>query len=290
MAGKRKLARHALHTVLLLGTSVVIACGGGGGGGGGSTGMLVYVVAGDAATQTLFRFNTDSPRTIETIGPVGLGGSGLIWAIAFRPQDGLLFAFAYTCGPQPPPWGIALYRIDITTGAATLVAASATPNSCQEMSGFSVDPLGVGRVTGESEHWAVDLDSGTFSSRTGIAYIAGDPNQIALAVPAHLAYDGAGQAYVIDPNTRALGRLADLSNPDPGRLSTVGSLVPGISGATLQSGGGFDIRAGRALAILRTTSTGLDRLYDVDLATGVVADLGLVGDGLLEVDAMAIQP
>ena len=288
---------NRMLTVLVCVTLLGTACGGGGGDGGATAGVdgqspsaIAYVVAGGPGNQSLFRFPVDAPDQVDAVGPLALPATYHIEAIVYRPQDGQLYALAANYTFAPPPWPLALYRIDPETADATFVHASTSYDFGFGPLGFAVDPSGTGRVVNSAFQWTIDLDVGQLQSLPSPEYIMGDPNESASPGTVHLAYASSGQPLVVDVNTRSLGQLATLTNPDPGRVSTVGSLGAPLSTSMLDNGAAFGIDGGRGLCVVRTTTDGLDRLYEIDLTTGAATEVGLVGDGLLEVDTMAIAP
>lgn len=130
--------------------------------------------------------------------------------------------------------------------------------------------------------YAVGSTSRLFSlapSTATATAISFDVNAKAVPRITALAYAASGAGYALDAHTGSLVRIADAYS---GELQTVGTM-----GLTASDVGGFDIAGTDAFAALRVGS--VTSLYAVDLATGKVVSMGILGDGG-PVTGLAIQP
>ncbi len=223
----------------------------------------------------LFSFDSATPGIIttpqRTTGIVG----GLLLAIAIRPADGQLYGFGIDG---------AFYRIDPATARATLLFTNPViPDGGIAAMAFSpmTDQLRVFTTTREtgSLSFRVNLDTGTViqdpnppSDPQGLAYT----NNYAGASTTTLYALYTDRLLLGDSENRSQFHLVGLLGV-PGVASPFDSL--GISGLT-----------GKAYASLPFLSqSGYDnsQFYTVDLNTGAATLVGPIGNGTLNVVAIA---
>jgi hypothetical protein len=301
---------------------------------------LFALTAGDALAQqpvtgygvtangVLFRFNTDTPSTVTTIGPLQPSGGGATIvpeAIDFRPltaaqQGGNPELYAIDVG-QGPNGVTQLYRINEQTGAVTAVGsgfASQVINGAGSYSlinqsiGFDFNPTtlqgdGSARIrvtaSGGSNLRLNDLTGGIAAVDGALTY-AGSGNAGFVDASAYingnvLVPAAGGTTVLYDIDTRS-DQLATQNPPNSGTLNPVGPLGAGIDGNV---GVGFDIFSepgstdatiggDRAFAVLQRTgvSGGAYLLYDVNLGTGQLTNGALVGGGLDFTGGFAVVP
>jgi len=286
------MIRHRFSVVVLV--SVVLAVVGA------NAPCLAQIGYGVNSAGNLFRFDTDSPAVVTTIGPVGFLPEG----IDFRPSSTTLYAI--DIGPNTSR----LYTIDITTGTATPIGAgfnssgsvngAAYDLTVNQTFGFDVNPktlqadtsirirlVGTSGVnlrlhSGTGDIAAVDTPliispSGASPFVDGVAYI----NNIA---------EIGGTTLLHDMDSRN-DKLYTQNPPNNGTLIEVGAF-----GATIDALAniGFDIYTtpGDAdltiggdfgFAVLQRPDApvggpfGAYMLYDVNLATGAITNGALVG-------------
>jgi hypothetical protein len=200
-----------------------------------------------------------------------------------RPATGDLFARGVGGGTGR------LYRLNVTTGAATLIGFGFGVMGTDF--GFDFNPA-VGIIRGVSdlgENFRLNSVSGTIvgvdtnltvgSVISGAAY---DRNFVASAQPPTTLYG-------IDANTDQLvtiGGINGVPSPNTGIVTSIGSL-----GFNTSTQIGFDISnsaEGQAYASL--TVGGQPGLYTINLATGAATPIGTIGNGSVAISGIAIAP
>lgn len=226
------------------------------------------------AFNRLFVFDSATPGTTTNLIVSGLNAGDYLKSIDFRHSDGQLYAI---CDNISSPPG-SLYRIDRTTGAATLLVSDALlfSNVNNEVSSSwnpVTDELRFVMETDVNRRIAGSF--GPVSSDTNLAYAAGDPNFGANPRIVGLAYTNkqapvaaSTTAFGIDSDLDVLVRLGSVggapTSPNSGQLFTIGAL--GIDFNTIT---GFDISGNVAYA-----TTALNHFYTIDLATGAATFRG----------------
>ena len=216
--------------------------------------------------QQLVRFNPATPGAVTTVGATGLSLTG----IDFRPATNQLYGYD----------GDRLYIINTTTGAATLAfdVGNTTGNA-----GFDFNPT-VDRirvVSATGTNFRLNPLDGSTTVDGGYTFAMGDVNFGRVPAFTAVAYTNSDT----DPTTgtslfaidATLGQLVQVSSPNGGAVSTIGSL--GIGSFTSITG--FDIitMGGVNTAYFTATSEGstTGRLYTVNLGTGAATLVGAVG-------------
>jgi hypothetical protein len=254
--------------------------------------LLASLVAASASAEdvvgvrddnALVSFDSATPGTVRSVRPVtGLAEGEILYAIAFRPSDGVLFGIGSTNQ---------VYRIDRDTGVAVDASAFAFQPLLQGSDfGLTFDLTGsLMRLTSDSgQNLSLDSVTGATSSEgAAFVYDVGDPlaGQTAGlgACTWKLAPTGS-TFYAIDTARRLLVRT---DTPSAGAVATVGPL--GTTALELGGYTGLDVSpdTGQAFAALSLVGEGVSRFYAVNLATGAATSLGSVGSLLRD---MAVAP
>ena len=251
---------------------------------------IVYTTVG-AAIQTLATLDSATPGTVTNVGPItGLQTGDQIEGIDFRPATGELFAITLS---TVDPFPSRLYTIDPATAAATQRGIDNQFSLMGGLFGMDFNPVVdlIRVVSSGGLNLRLDPNDGTLAfTDTNLAYAVGDPKEGDDDDVGALAYtnnvDGAMSttAYVIDDGDGPTANLATLVPPNDGVLNTVGTdLGPSIGDHH------FDIspNTGIAFAALDVANNSFS-LYTVNLATGVAAVVGLIGNGSLVLSGMSV--
>lgn len=227
-----------------------------------------------SSANVLVRFNTSTPGTVSTIGPVtNLQAGENILGIDFRPATGELYALGSTSR---------LYTINKTTAAATSVGVLSTSLSGASF-GFDFNPT-VDRIrivsnTGQNlrvnpTNGAVTVD-GAINGATINVTAAGYSN----------SFSGATSTTLFDISA-ATDTLYIQNPPNNGTLAAVGSL-----GVDVTDVNGFDILSsnGTAFAALTTSSVPLTSLFTINLTSGAATSVGTIGNGLTTYSGFAVE-
>jgi Ca2+-binding RTX toxin-like protein len=235
-------------------------------------------------TAILYRFNSATPGATTSMPVTGLGVGDVPEGLDFRPATGELFLLTRnTTGADR------LYRLNPTTGAATLVSTDGafTLNN-DGFFGFDFNPVPDRiRVTNSgnpNQNLRLNPNDGTLTATDGpLAYAASDPNASAAPEIQASAYTnnfaGATTTTLYGIDT-ALDILVIQNPPNNGTLNTIGSL-----GVQTFGGAQFDIQplaggGNRAFAALSPDNL---ELFTINLATGEATSLGpIIGTGDLK--------
>ena len=221
-------------------------------------------VFGVTTTNQLVSFNTPTPGTVTTIGPItGLQANENILGIDTRPATGELYGLGSTSR---------IYKINKTTGAATAVGAPFTPALNGTDFGFDFNPT-VDRiriVSNLRQNLRANPNDGTVIVDGTIN--PGTPAITAAAYFNNFAGATSTLLYVIDTTT---GTLYQQNPANDGTLQTVGSL-----GVTATGVSGFDYSSGDNTALAALTVGGVSGIYRIDLTFGTATLIGAVGGGV----------
>lgn len=263
-------------------------------------GRTAVVLTGD---NRLARFDTDTPGTSAgSVAISGLDADESLLGIDFRPaQPNQLFALS-SFGQ--------LYRLR-ANGSATKVGPQLDP-AVVALAGGSygfdfnpvvdrirlVDDVGANARLNPDTGGAVDsdMDAGNGTQLDGaLTYATGDANEGNPAGVTAVAYtnndNDAGTATELYGIDSAFGVLVSIEPPNAGTLNTVGS----TGQDDLPQFAGFDI-FGVDEAFAATTAEAAfgslpalpSRLFSIDLETGAASELGVLGDGSLDVAGFAV--
>lgn len=206
--------------------------------------------------------NVDSPSLqFKSKTVTGLQPSETILAIDYRPATNELYALGSLSR---------IYKLNIDTGAATLVGSGFTPVLAGTEFGMdfnpSVDRLRV--VSDSGSNFRIDPNTGAVAGTDiGLVYAPGDINAGISGKGVGLAYTdsalgAATTAYLIDSavgNLTTLGSVGGSTSPNTGLLFTVGILPAAITTNT-----GFDIAPGDNTGYVNFGNS----LYEIDQVTG----------------------
>jgi Domain of unknown function (DUF4394) len=251
-----------------------------------------------ATTQDnrMAKFGSENPSTSATTFSFnGMESGETMIGLDFNPKDGKLYGVSNQNRT---------YVIDITTNIGATTRVNVTP-STPALSGtsFGVDfnpvanKIRVHSNTGFNARinqelgLVIDFDPLTvgiqadisLSYNTGDSGTGSNPSIVATAYTNSNASASTTTLFAIDSSRDV---LVTISNPNDGKLTTVGQLSVDTSTAA-----GFDISGaadGTAFATL-TGSTGFSGLYTVNLTNGQATLIGTVG-GNLTLTGLAIAP
>ncbi len=222
----------------------------------------------------LLGFDRSTPSQIDSrVFVSGLARGESLVGMDFRPATGELYGVGSTS---------ALYTIDPTSGVATLVAPLSVALEGELFStDFNPEADALRVVSDTTQNLRVDVETGEVTEDTNLAYAEGDTNAGVTPVVVDNAYannrDGVASTalYAFD---LATGNYVQQDPPDGGVLNTIGSLNPGFTGLT-----GFDITSlngsDEGFAAIQTAEDQPSVLYNLDVASGAVSEIGVVGQG-----------
>ena len=233
---------------------------------------LAVTIYGVTNTNQLVRFDSATPGTISTVGPIiGLQASENILGIDFRPATGQLYALGSTSR---------IYVINTSTGAATQVGSGPfTPALNGTDFGFDFNPT-VDRirvVSNADQNIRLNPDTGTVAG-TDTNLNPPDPNVVGSAYTNNFAGATVTTLYGIDSNTDMLvlqGGINGTPSPNGGVITNVGPL--GVNASNVL---GFDFTSANNTAYAALTVGGISGLYTINLTTGAATSVGAFGSGL----------
>ena len=224
---------------------------------------------GEAATGgSLIRFDSATPGAVTTLGAIS-GAIARLDGLDFRPADGLLYGYEAN--------GSGIYRVNINTGATTLVSTSSVPVGNGRL-GIDFNPV-VDRlrvVNSADDNRRINVATGAATADGALVYAVGDVNAGSNPQILDAAYLNADvnvatgtQLYYIDTG---LDALITTSAPNAGTLTTVGALGVNANGFL-----GFDIATdalGFNIAYASLRVGVVDGLYTIDLGNGSATFVG----------------
>lgn len=263
------------------------------------TGQLMYATQTVGTTTNLLSFDEAAPSTIRSLFPItGITAGQAIVGMDARPRTGQLFALAYDATQTTD--NARLYTINITSGVATPVGASAmtlelgTATAAARV-GFDFNPtVDLIRVVSTNKtNYRLNPTSGTvFDSAPNTPGIQRDgdlnttepgvvnPSVSAAAYTNNFFGTGSTALYVYDD---ARNQVFIQTQPNAGVLTAAGP----VSGITVNTAAdiSFDmnsVRSGENLALLAAatgTSTNT-QLFEINLSSGAATLRGTIGNGL----------
>ena len=252
------------------------------------------IFAYDFFSDSLVSFNANTPDTILTNIPVtGLdtANNEFISGIDYRPSGGLLYGTASKGFPGTDR----VVTINTATGAVTSVAANTVATTIDSFTGLDFNPT-VDRIRqvgdADNNRRLNPVDGTLAGTDTNLAYVAGDPGFGTSPNIVHVAYSNntptatTTTMYGIDSDRNTLVRIGGPNgtpSPNTGQVTTIGAL-----GVNPTAFGGFDIQQGTDLAYASLFVDSTPTLYRINLATGAATLLGVIGDGTLGIDGLAI--
>ncbi len=223
------------------------------------------VLVGSTEDGRLVVLRADRPGVTRVVRPSGIAGA--LVGVDARPADGRLYGLTTSND---------LYRIDPSSGAATLVSTLTIPFDGDQRSGIAFNPQAdrLRLVSAAGQNLRVNVLLGATAVDAPLAYAGHDPNAGKRPAIAGAAYTNAvrdaptTKLYDVDA---AADVLALQDPPNDGVLATVGPL-----GVDVDPLAGFAIvtdASGTDHAYAATGGT----LYTVDLATGRATVVGAIG-------------
>lgn len=249
------------------------------------TGNLIYAVT---TNNNLISFDSDNTSFVRTqVAITGITVGQVIVGADFRPATGELFALGYnsTSGESQ------LYKVNTSTGVTTVVNATPTVLALGgTMIGLDFNPT-VDRirvVSANNANYRLDPNNGLIAGTDlNLNYPSGDINfgadPAVNAVAYTNSYAGSLTTLLYDYDY-LLNYVSNQNPPNNGTLVSIGS--SGIVVNTTDPSIDMDIYsefAGNLNTAYLAANTGTsvnDNLYTVDLTTGNVSLLGMIGYGV----------
>lgn len=243
------------------------------------------IVALGESGGNVFSFDSATPGTVvnnQSLTGVPAGQSPR--AIDFNPADGRL----YMLSTGSTTSDARLYTVNVTTGAATVVAALTLTGATGTRHSMDWNPV-TGRlhIVSASSRTHITVDSGTFTVAnfglfgTGTLYTG-------LAFDNNTTGSASTTAYVFDYTTDELRRVTDIPTSAVTTVST--PFAPFLTGTGSQ---GFDIAAD-GTAFFNTDmfdgpqTGGADHLFSLNLSGGPATHIGQIGLPALDISAMPV--
>lgn len=234
--------------------------------------------------NSLVRFTTAAAGAVgAAVSVTGLAAGDTLKAIDYRPATGMLYGIA----TDVTNGNVRTYVINPATGAATAVGvpvALPVPAVAWDINfNPTVDRIRI--VNEQDENARLHPDFGTLA--------ADDTNLTSAATIDGVAYTNPfGGAvtttlYALNAATNSLATIGGVNgtpSPNGGAVTDIGPLGVTFAGGTAA----FDIATNNAAWAVLRSPAGLSTLYSVNLGTGVATAAGVVGDGSLTIDDIAI--
>ncbi len=243
-------------------------------------GASVATIFGVTTTNTLVRFNSATPGTIEATNTItGLQTGETILGIDVRPATRQIYGLGSTGR---------IYTINPATGAASL--ASTASGATLTGTAFGVDfnpvPDRLRVVSDADQNLRFNVDTGAATVDTTLAYATGDaaagqnPTVVGVAYTNNVAGATTTTLYGIDSARDTLVRQGSVGgtpvSPNSGQLFTIGPL-----GVDTTDVVGFDIANPSGIAFAALTVGGTSQLYTINLTTGAATLVGNFGGATL---------
>lgn len=226
-------------------------------------------LVGLTSANEIARFDSSTPDQSSRVAITGLAVGDRFVGIDLRPSDNKVYAVSLSN---------ALYTVDVTTGAASFVAALSVPVINSSL-GYGIDFNPVADFNGASSLRLVSSAGDNFAINAGTGVVGNTANKIAGGYTA-VAYANsaplsgtappATQLYYIDSGTDTLAMAPGAFNTPT--IATVGSL-----GIDVLRANGFELLAnGQAFAALNVDagSSLVTGLYSIHLGTGAATLIG----------------
>jgi hypothetical protein len=244
--------------------------------------------------NALLFFDSASPATSGSATVVGLGVSETIRGIDVRPKTGDLHAVTATTGSVANSVARS-YLIPRDTAVALPAGQTSGPLAGwgDLAAGWDFNPVAdrarlvnlndenarINPFNGALAANDTDITPAATTTLVGAAY---DRNADGAAATTLFALDRSGSELV------RIGGVDGNPSPNGGVATPVGPL--GIALNQLADAG-FDVAPdGTAYAALTDDADDLTRLYRIDLATGAATAVGLIGNGGVQVQSLAVVP
>lgn len=240
-------------------------------------------------SNTLVRFSSATPGSIETLTVNGIVTGETLRGIDFRPATGQLYGMATdVTGAQ-----VRLYVIIPATGLATGFAPVVTVPTPGTQWGMSFNPVPdrIRLVNSNGENIRINPNNAVLAGNDTDLTSPVAPPPIVDAVAYDRQFPGATQTtlFAINRATNSLAVQGGLNGavppgPNGGSITDVGSL-----GIVLNAGSATALEVtsnGILFAALRTAGT--NGLYTINRSTGAATLVGLIGNGAQEIGSLAV--
>lgn len=266
---QKTLARQAARCTAIVALTLTLGAGA----------AHAQTAIGVTSQGSLITWDVSNPGAIQSgVALQGLGVNERLVGIDVRPATGELYALGSFSN---------LYRVDISSGMATLVGGFSNTLNGSSF-GFDFNPTidRIRVVSDAGQNLVLNPNDGSSTLATPLFYQPGDinagmtPNVVASAYDNN--FDGAttSQLYGLDTGLNVLVKQANSF----GNLETVGSV-----GVDLTDAASFDIFNGVAYATVLDAALSQSTFWTIDLLTGEATMIGQIGGGSL-VTSMAIIP
>ncbi len=250
----------------------------------GLSGQTIFALT----SNDLLTFDAQNPSKIQQKMPVSgiMPGQSLV-GLDVRPNTGEL----YTMGYNASNGEARLYTIDPSTGVATAIGVTSLAlKPGMGKIGFDFNPtVDRIRLTGSDQsNLRIHPVTGALAATDmNLSFAASDVNAAAVPSIGSVAYTN---SYIGSTSTTLyniddmLGILTTQIPPNNGTLNTVGNT--GINFNPNDPSSDIDIwydavtRTNKAFLAANTNNDTQDKLYSIDLATGVATLMGNIGNGL----------
>lgn len=253
--------------------------------------------------NTLAVFDSSSPATVTTRAITGIGFSRTVRGIDVRPVSGEVYIVSATTAAAANS-GLELYTLDVGTGRATLIGATAAAlaGAADVPTGWDFNPALVSGVpidraryvNTNDENARLAPESGALAGNDTDLTPAATTTVIAEAYDRNVRTTTTTTLYAIDRNDSQVaiqGGINGTPSPNGGVITDLAPLGFNLNPA---NDGGFDVSpSGVAFAALTDAADNLTRLYTVSLPTGLTAapaatPVGLIGSGATQVYSLAV--
>ena len=245
-------------------------------------GQLVYAIT---ANQNIITFDNSNPGVIRSQATVtGITTGQVIAGMDMRPATGELYLMGY----DNATGNYQLYTLNATTGVATAVAPVATLAAGMGNIGFDFNPT-VDRIrvlgSNNASYRLVPTTSALAGTDGTLAYALGDPNTGVTPNVSTCAYTNSfpgSTATVLYDYDQNLNILAIQNPPNSGTLNTIGTsgITQNVADPTTDLDIFYNPGTATNSAYFAANTATNDRLYSVNLASGLATDLGLIGFGI----------
>jgi hypothetical protein len=253
--------------------------------------------------NTLALFDSASPAQVTTRSITGIGFARTVRGIDVRPVSGEVYIVSATTGAAANS-GLELYTLDVNTGRATLIGATAAAlaGAADIPTGFDFNPALVSGVpidrvryvNTNDENARLVPDTGGLAGNDTDLTPAATTDVIAEAYDRNVRTTAQTTLYAIDRNASYLAIQGGINSTPSPNGGVITDLAPLGFGVNLANDGGFDVSpSGVAFAALTNAGDNLTRLYTVSLPTAVTATpaataVGLIGNGATQVYSLTV--
>ncbi|HMT08723.1 MAG TPA: DUF4394 domain-containing protein [Pyrinomonadaceae bacterium] len=222
------------------------------------------------STGSLVRFDSTTPGTLVTVGPItGLQGGETVLGIDVRPATGQLYALGSTGR---------LYVLNRASGAATLIASL---NTALSGTTFGVDfnpvPDRLRVISNTGQNLRINPNDGVTITDTAINGATTNVDSAAYINN----FNGTTTTTLFDISA-ATDTLYQQNPPNNGTLVAVGPLGVNVSEVT-----GFDFSSSDNTAYAALTVGGSTGLYTINTTTGAATLVGAIGAGTSAITGLA---